>query len=393
MQQDFGQYADEVIRSIAEDRRAEGSAEQENNSNPPPVLSVISAVDLQMKDIPPVKFAVDGLLPSGLNILAAPSKFGKSWMVLDMCLSVAAGKRFLGYATNKTGCLYLALEDSERRLKSRMNKVLDGRKAPTGFYYATSAHDMDNGLFKELEGFLRVHPDTGLIVIDTLQKVRGAVHGREGAYAGDYREMSALKSFADSHGIAVLLVHHLRKMKDEGDPFNMVSGTNGLMGAADTTMVLVKESRNAETATLSVVGRDVESSETVLKFNTDTCRWMNLGNADDFAEQQARAEYQQSPVVLTIKKLLAQSQNGEWSGTAKQFLEAGTYLVRQSIAPTARALTSKLQGLDKPLLDIDGIIHTRISHGTGGGKHRFYYADQPQLEELDQEEIPPFDDI
>lgn len=384
MQQDFRQYADEVIRSIAEDQQA---GEQENNA---PVLSVISAVDLQVKEIPPVKFAVEGLLPAGLNMIAAPSKYGKSWMVLDMCLSVAAGRRFLGYATNKTGCLYLALEDSERRLKSRMNKVLADRPAPTGFYYATSAHDMDNGLFDELEGFLRVHPDTGLIVIDTFQKVRGAVHGREGAYAGDYREMSRLKTFADSHALALLLVHHLRKMLDPGDPFAMISGTTGIMAAGDTTLVLTKESRNAETATLSVTGRDVESSETVLKFNTDTCRWVNLGNADDYAEQQAIAEYQQSPVVLTVKRLLSQSPDRKWSGTAAKLIEAGRLIAKTTIATSPRELSDKLKNMDKPMFEIDGIVHERKKNGSGGGVHTFYYQSDVVFEEIEQEEMGQF---
>lgn len=354
-------------------------------------LSVISAVDLQEKDIPPIKFIVDGLLPHGLNMLAAPSKYGKSWMVLALCLSVAAGEPFLGHKTSKCGCLYLALEDSQRRLKGRMNKVLAGKKAPEGFYYATSAHDMDNGLFGELESFLKAHPDTGLIVIDTLQKVRGGTQGREGAYANDYREVGTLKSFADQYGIALLLVHHLRKMRDDGDPFNMISGTNGIMGAADTTMVLTKEKRGDENATLSIVGRDVESSDAVVRFNKETCHWENLGDADWLAEQRAKLEYRDSPIVKTIKKLLEQSPEG-WDGTAQQILDAGRFIAKTYLAPTARDLSSKIKSLDKPLFDYDGIIHERKSNGSGGGRHRFYYADL-QMEELDQAEIDPFSTV
>ena len=143
------------------------------------MLDTITAADLQKKDIPPIRFIVDKLLTVGLNILASPPKYGKSWMVLALCLAVAAGGRFLGYTTNQCGCLYLALEDSQRRLKSRMNKLLAEKVAPAGFHFATMAHSMDDGLFDELEGFIKSHPDTGLIVIDTLQCVRGASHGKE----------------------------------------------------------------------------------------------------------------------------------------------------------------------------------------------------------------------
>lgn len=380
MQSDFEQYADEIRRGLTADAQPPAEA--------PPMLSTISAAALQGKDIPPIRWIVENLIPAGLNILASPPKYGKSWAVLDLGLAVTAGGRFLGYQTNPCEVLYLALEDSERRLKSRMIKLLAGKNAPAGFHFATAAHDMDNGLFDELEGFLKAHPKTGLIIIDTLQRVRGAVHGKEGAYAADYREVGGLKAFADRYGIAVLLVHHLRKMADDSDPFNRISGTNGLMGAADTALVLTKEKRGDENATLSIVGRDVESSDTVLRFNKDTCRWENLGDADWFAEQQARVEYQESGLVRTIKKLL--EQGGEWTGTAQQLLDAGRFIARTSLADSARALTNKLKGLDNLLLEYDGIAHERKGNGSGGGKHRFYYVDAPQFEELEQSEIDPF---
>lgn len=353
-----------------------------------PTLETITAADLQQKDIPPIHFIVNNLLSVGLNILASPPKYGKSWMMLALCLAVASGGRFLGYTTNQCGCLYLALEDSQRRLKTRMDKLLAGRAAPAGFHFATMADTIDNGLFDELADFLKVHPDTGLIVIDTLQRVRGAAHGKEGAYAADYREVGALKAFADSHNVALLLVHHLRKMKDDGDPFNMISGTNGIMGAADATLVLTKEKRGDSNATLSVVGRDIESSDTVLQFNKDTCYWENLGDADWFAEQQARQEYQESPIIRTIKKLLEESPEG-WIGTAQQLLEAGRFISHTSLAPSPRDLSGKLKGLSKYLLDYDGIVYERKSNGSGGGKHSFSYMGA-QFEELEQTEFDPF---
>lgn len=354
-----------------------------------PTLETITAADLQQKDLPSIKFIVDRLLSVGLNILASPPKYGKSWMVLALCLAVASGGRLLGYTTNQCGCLYLALEDSQRRLKTRMNKLLAGKAAPGGFHFATMASPIDNGLFDELEDFLKKHPDTGLIVVDTLQRVRGASHGKEGAYAADYREVGALKAFADQHNVALLLVHHLRKMKDDGDPFNMISGTNGIMGAADTTMVLTKEKRGDSNATFSVVGRDVESSDTVLRFNKDTCYWENLGDADWFAEQQARQEYQESPLVKTIKKLVEQSPEG-WEGTAQQLLEAGRFIARTSLANSPKALSNKLRDMANLLLDNDGIVYERKSNGSGGGKHRFYSNTIPQFEELEQAQFDPF---
>lgn len=347
-------------------------------SEPKAALRTVSARELQLKDMPPVRFAVEGLIPAGLSILASPPKYGKSWLVLDLCLSVAAGKRFLGFSTNRSGCLYLALEDSERRLKTRMDKLLYSRPAPEGFYFATEAQALDNGLLDALEAFLAAHGDVRLIVLDTYQRIRGAAQGREGAYSADYRETGALKAFADRHNVALLLVHHLRKMRDDGDPFAMISGTTGISGAADTMLVLIKENRSDSSARFAVVGRDVESLDAVLRFDRETCRWANLGDADAFAEQQRRSEYMASPITLTLRKLLEQRPQG-WEGTATDLLTAGQYIARTSLAATARDLSAKLKAMSGLFLEMDGIVYTRRSNGSGGGKHVFTYA-RPQEE-------------
>lgn len=144
-----------------------------------PKLNTISAVALQDKDLPPIRFIVKDLFPQGLALLASPPKYGKSWLVLDLCLSVAAGKPFLKHQTVKSGCLYLALEDSEHRLQDRMNKVLNGEKAPEQFDYATLALDIGHGLMEQLEEYIETHPNAGLIVIDTPAKGTDS-HQREG---------------------------------------------------------------------------------------------------------------------------------------------------------------------------------------------------------------------
>lgn len=380
MREDFEQYADEIRRGLTADA-------QQPPAEAPPMLSTISAIDLQQKNIPPIRWIVKDLIPAGLTILASPPKFGKSWMAMHLCLSVALGGVFWGYQCHKTGCLYAALEDGERRLKTRMQKILYPIPAPQGFDFTTMAPTLGNGLMDALEGYIKLHPETGLIVLDTLQKVRDA--GGSDIYAKDYNDIGVLKRFADAHNIALLLIHHLRKMGDVSDPFARISGTNGISGAADTMMVLAKERRVDDTATLSITGRDVEMQELVLRFNKSSCLWENLGDADAFAEQKARAEYADSPIVRTVKRLLEQTPDG-WSGTAQQLMDAGRFIARTSLADSTRALTSKLKGLDKLLLEYDGIAHERKGNGSGGGKHRFYYVDAPQFEEMEQSEITPF---
>lgn len=350
------------------------------------MLSTISAVDLQRKNLPPIRWIVQDLIPAGFTLLASPPKFGKSWMAMDLCISVAIGGNFLGYKCQKAGCLYLALEDSERRLKTRLGKITDQLQAPPGFDFATVAPTLGGGLIDALEGYIKQHPGTGLIVLDTLQKIRNMGGGKD-VYGRDYADIGTLKKFADAHNIAVLVIHHLRKMGDDADPFARISGTNGISGAADTMLVLAKEKRGDDTATLSVTGRDVEMRELVLQFDKSFCIWQNLGDADAFAEQQARRKYADSPIVRTVKKLLEQSPEG-WTGTAQQLWDAGQFIARTSLENSARALTSKLKELDKLLMEYDGIVHERKGNGSGGGRHRFFYIDSPQSEEIvKQEEI------
>ncbi|MCI1982570.1 MAG: AAA family ATPase [Oscillospiraceae bacterium] len=339
----------------------------------PEKLPTFSAAELQNKELPPLKFIVDGVLPQGLALLASPPKYGKSWLVLDLCLSVAAGKPFLGRGTQKTGCLYLALEDSARRLQDRMNKILVGGKAPDGCRFLLSAPDLGNGLIEALDNYVSEKPQTGLIVIDTLQKIRAPANGKESAYGADYREVGALKKFADKHGICVLLVHHLRKMVDDLDPFNMISGTNGLMGAADTSFVMTRKARADRETKLSYTGRDIDQNEVVMQFNKADYRWHILGNAEEIEAKQAAEKYEQDPIVFTIKKLLKQSPAG-WNGTMSDLLEAGKHFAGVYLAGSPRDLANKVKALTPVLWNHDRIVHERAKNGGGSGKHHFYIA-------------------
>ena len=124
----------------------------------PEALAVVSMAELQQTELPPLRFVVEGLLPRGLCILASPPKYGKSWLVLDLCLRVAAGEPLLGRQTNRGACLYLALEDSHHRLQERAAKLLAGKAAPEGFDCAISCADIAEGLTRAAGGIRRRAP-------------------------------------------------------------------------------------------------------------------------------------------------------------------------------------------------------------------------------------------
>ena len=348
----------------------------DKSAKPPIVqhLEIISARDLQKANLPPVKFLVEEMLPEGTSLLTAASKIGKSWMVLHLALCIAAGEPFMGHKTQQCGVLYLALEDSLNRLQDRMNKILQGKPAPEQFYFSTKAPDMDHGLLDMLDEHLEQHPETKLIIIDTLQKVRGqAISSKEHQYAQDYREMGNIKAHMDEKGVSVMFVHHNRKMKDDDDPFNMISGTNAIMGAADTIWTITKAKRDSVEATLHITGRDVFQSDTVITFNQDTGTWKAIGAEADVTAAAEWAKYSINPIVKTIKALLEKSPEKRWDGPMKDLLEAGKVITETILAATPHKLGHLVFKLEPDLYRYDNIIHCAPSNGTGGKRHYFYY--------------------
>ena len=233
-------------------------------------LQTIDADTLQSTAYEPVSFVVDDLLPQGLHLLAGAPKIGKSWLALWLCLCAAQGKPLWTFATRPCEVLYLCLEDSFQRIQSRLFDLTED--APPTLHFAVMSQQLHNGLVEQIEQFLKEHPQTRLIVIDTLQRIRTAGNDAN-PYASDYRDIGVLKALADKHRIAILLVHHLRKMNDE-DPLNMISGTTGISGATDSSFVLKERKRGSGEATLYCTGRDIEYRELPLRFQKASHAWV-----------------------------------------------------------------------------------------------------------------------
>ena len=242
--------------------------------------------------LPPIRFAVSTLLPQGLSILAGAPKVGKSWLALQICLAVAKGESLWSLPATKCSALYLCLEDSFARIQSRLFDI--GDDAPACIHFVILADGIGTGLEEKIESFLSAHPDTALIVIDTLQKVRSLTN--DNAYAADYHDVGLLKAIADKHGITVLLIHHLRKQGDD-DPMNMVSGTTGITDAVDNSFVLKETKRGSGRATLYCTGRDIEYREIELAQDKLSHCWNlesdSLDNPDALLDDMVRvfAEY------------------------------------------------------------------------------------------------------
>ena len=246
---------------------------------------------LDKQEFAALKYAVDGLIPEGLTLLVGPPKAGKSWLILDLLLAVSSGGTALGYvkAMPPRRVLYLALEDGDRRMQDRCRKLLGTDAIPAMFSYKTRI--MPGTVLATVKAWMRRHPDTALVVIDTLGKVMPPSMMGESSYQRDYRVGSALKELADSSpGLAVVILHHDRKASAE-DFVDSVSATHGLAGAADTITVLCRK-RQAVEGALKVTGRDVPENEYALTLKDGTA-WQlaaaDLAGAAAVARQREEA--------------------------------------------------------------------------------------------------------
>jgi len=242
-------------------------------------LHTITGEELMNRPFTPIPFVIQSLLPVGLHILAGAPKVGKSWLAMWLCLQVANGEAVWNFAAEKRKTLYLCLEDSVNRIQNRLFEITED--APPDIHFAVCAGQIGDGLEAQIENFVAEHPETGLIVIDTLQKVRRMSY--DNAYASDYRDIGALKALADKLGVAILLVHHLRKQQDD-DPLNMVSGTTGITGAVDSSFVLSKQKRSSNSAVLVCDGRDIEYRELELEFDGDSHLWRLISDSVETPE-------------------------------------------------------------------------------------------------------------
>lgn len=239
-------------------------------------LATIDGATLMSQPLHPPNFIVDSLLSQGLHILAGSPKVGKSWLALWLAVTVAKGDPVWGMTVKPGSALYLCLEDS--RIQNRLFQTTED--APATVHFCTEAALLGYGLEDQLENFLAEHPDTVLVIIDTLQMIRNARY--DNTYANDYRDLSVLKQIADRHGLAILLIHHLRKEPAE-DVFNRISGTTAISGAVDTSLTLVEERRGSRRAKLFCVERDIEYREMELERNVDNV-WDVVSDSRDTSE-------------------------------------------------------------------------------------------------------------
>ncbi|MBI4491930.1 MAG: AAA family ATPase [Chloroflexi bacterium] len=278
-----GGTAETLAELVQAARRWSPATEQPGNG-----LVTFTAADLLSMELPEPKWAVAGVIPEGLTVLGGKPKLGKSWFGLGLGVAVASGGRAVGKIEVAAGdVLVLALEDTKRRLQSRLAQMLGDAAAPSRLVLATAWPRLDAGGLELLDAWLHDHPGARLILIDTLARVRPTRARNGDLYTEDYAVGMSLKALADRCAVAIVLIHHLRKMGAD-DPVDAVSGTLGLTGAADAVLVMKRE-RGHHDAALFITGRDLEEQELALKWDPAICGWVLVGDAAEQRISQERA--------------------------------------------------------------------------------------------------------
>jgi len=251
---------------------------------------------LMTEEIPPMRWAVQPMLPEGLVILAGVPKAMKSWTCLLLAYSIENGFDFMGHNVPKGDCLYLALEDSKRRLKDRVKKLgLD--KMPNAPTTDVEAPYLGMGLEESLQDWINEVSNPRLIVIDTLAKVKQRTFKKSGtAYDHDNEMLRDIQKLAIANGICILFVSHLSKASQDYS-WDRIQGSVGMQGITDTMWMLDRGDVSGQ-ASLIGRGRDIMDFEYSLKWNPETWRYEYAGQLHEINTFENRQE-----IIVAVREL------------------------------------------------------------------------------------------
>lgn len=307
--ENFNPSAEEMFEAQMQyEQEMQAQAERESAPGFMQTVSMPELYEMVYPGKPPI---IDHFLYPGTYLFVGAPKVGKSFMMAQIAYHVSSGTPMWNYSVRKGTVLYLALEDDYRRLQERLYRMF-GTETTPDLFFSVASKSLNEGLLDQLDTFMHEHPETSVVIIDTLQKVREA-EGDTYSYARDYDIIAGLKAFADKTGICLILVHHTRKQKSD-DNFDRISGTNGLLGAADGAFLMYKTKRSDSEATIEVSGRDQPDKKFMLSRNKETLCWELNG--------EKSPEYNEPPEpVLEAIGGFINADNLIWEGTATELIE------------------------------------------------------------------------
>jgi hypothetical protein len=266
------------------------------NGGTEPSSSKLKAVTMEAigaKQYRPVEFLIPGIVPTeGVCLVCGRPKDYKSFLLFDVCISAALGRELLGGRKSKQGgSLYLALEDSERRLRQRGERLLEHHLGgwPANMSVVTECNRTDAGGLSQIRDWVLATRAAGgnviVICIDVLMMVRPQGRDKQQAYQRDYEAIQHLRALAQELELAIIIAHHTRKSAAD-DAQDTISGTLGLAAAADCNIVIARQADG--NFVFDIRGRDVEAQQLAAVFDKATLRWNVTGDAAELRQSETR---------------------------------------------------------------------------------------------------------
>jgi hypothetical protein len=248
---------------------------------------ILRLADLLDMTFAPTREILPGVLQEGTALFTGRPKAGKSWTAMHLSFVVAQNGIAFGHIQADGGdVLHLALEDGRKLVQKRFRTLLRGGTVPERLHVATDWPRLGEGGLTQIEEWLQDHPKAAMVVIDTLQAVRGDGDAKKSLYQRDYEALAPLTELAHRYSVAIVIVHHTRKM-EAADVMDTISGSTGLTGAVDALMVLSRKRFGPE-AVLSITGRDIEEHEMGLLWDQELSQWNHTGSAEELHLSQTQ---------------------------------------------------------------------------------------------------------
>lgn len=285
-----------------------------------PCVDVVDVSELQDKTLPPMKWLIDDLLPvGGVVMLYAKPKMGKSFLAIQLALTVASGGEFLGFQAQKHEVLYIDLETSQRSMKNRISMMT--ADAPKGLYLMTPQEvfefgNIGNGFESQVDYFLESHKGVKLVIVDTYGLIQGS-RPSQYIYRQEYAEISHLNSWARKKGFTLVLIHHQNKQDDYANPVQGISGSTGITGGLQAYYILSKRDYTDKMTKLTIGGKEIMERDIFIQPESDTNRtWVEVEPED---RPSRRKTVSNDPVTMAIRELCADKDEIEIS--AKELAE------------------------------------------------------------------------
>ena len=312
----------------------------------------INGKDLMEMDLPPLHYTISTILPHGFFILAGGAKVGKSWLAEQISYAVASGGQIWGYQAIQSEVLYLGLEDTVTRLQSRF-EMLEAYEGMENIHFVLKANSIISGVDEDIRDYLMLHPNIKLVVIDTLQHIRGNEFVKN-IYAGDVEFTNILRQISMEFDLTILALTHTNKGKHDDD-ISKISGSEGMAGGTDGNWVLKKSKRTDTRANLTISNRDTEAFEFALEFDKESCRWNKLTRDESVVNEKER-------FLHAIVNFIKAEEAHHWEGTATELLTILQAREPILVSYSAAVFSKSLKAAQDSLREIYGVSYVSAFH-------------------------------